>query len=57
LVQAPTNGKIFFFQKLIKSSAVLSQPLEPFVEKIIFYLDKEYGSFKGSPKFPQFLYV
>ena len=33
---------------------MLSQPLEPFVEKIISYLDEEYGSFKGAPKFPQF---
>jgi len=42
------------FSKINQRSAVLSQPLEPFVEKIITYLDEEYGSFKGAPKFPQF---
>ena len=42
------------FSKINQRSAVLSQPLEPFVEKIISYLDEEYGSFKGAPKFPQF---
>ena len=33
------------FSKINQRSAVLSQPLEPFVEKIITYLDEEYGSF------------
>ena len=42
------------FSKINQRSAVLNQPLEPFVEKIISYLDEEYGSFKGAPKFPQF---
>ena len=42
------------FSKINQKSAVLNQPLEPFVEKIISYLDEEYGSFKGAPKFPQF---
>ena len=42
------------FSQINQRSAVLSQPLEPFVEKIISYLDEEYGSFKGAPKFPQF---
>ena len=42
------------FSKINQRSAVLYQPLEPFVEKIIPYLDEEYGSFKGAPKFPQF---
>ena len=42
------------FSKINQRAAVLSQPLEPFVEKIISYLDEEYGSFKGAPKFPQF---
>ena len=37
-----------------KIIAQAPQPLEPFVEKIISYLDEEYGSFKGAPKFPQF---
>ncbi len=52
IAQAPQMQDIF--SKINQRSAVLSQPLEPFVEKIISYLDKEYGSFKGSPKFPQF---
>ena len=42
------------FSKINQRSAVLSQSLEPFVEKIISYLDEEYGGFKGAPKFPQF---
>ena len=50
--QAPQMQDIF--SKINQRSAVLSQPLEPFVEKIITYLDEEYGSFKGAPKFPQF---
>ena len=52
IAQAPQMQEIF--SKINQRSAVLSQPLEPFVEKIISYLDKEYGSFKGAPKFPQF---
>ena len=50
--QAPQMQEVF--SKINQKSAVLSQPLEPFVEKIISYLDVEYGSFKGAPKFPQF---
>ena len=50
--QAPQMQDIF--SKINQRSAVLSQPLEPFVEKIITYLDEENGSFKGAPKFPQF---
>ena len=42
------------FGKINQKSAVLNQPLEPFVEKIIRHLDIENGSFKGAPKFPQF---
>ncbi len=42
------------FDKINQRSAVLDQPLEPFVEKIINYLDEKNGSFKGAPKFPQF---
>ena len=42
------------FSKINQRSAVLNQPLLPFVDKIISYLDEEYGSFKGAPKFPQF---
>ena len=42
------------FDELNRKTSVLSQPLEPFVERIIQYLDKENGGFKGAPKFPQF---
>ena len=52
IAQAPQMQDIF--SKINQRSAVLIQPLEPFVEKIISYLDVEYGSFKGAPKFPQF---
>ena len=52
IAQAPQMQDIF--SQINQRSAVLSQPLEPFVEKIIPYLDEEYGSFKGAPKFPQF---
>jgi Highly conserved protein containing a thioredoxin domain len=52
IAQAPQMQDIF--SKINQRSAVLSQPLEPFVEKIISYLDEENGSFKGAPKFPQF---
>ena len=52
IAQAPQMQTVF--SKINQKSAVLSQSLEPFVEIIITYLDEEYGSFKGSPKFPQF---
>jgi len=52
LAQAPQVKEIF--TKINQRSAVLNQPLEPFVEKIINYLDENNGSFKGAPKFPQF---
>jgi len=52
IAQAPQMQDIF--SKINQRSAVLNQPLEPFIEKIITYLDEEYGSFKGAPKFPQF---
>ena len=42
------------FKDLNKKNAILKQSLEPFVEKIIKYLDNENGGFKGSPKFPHF---
>ena len=42
------------FDELNRKTSVLNQPLEPFVERIIQYLDKENGGFKGAPKFPQF---
>ena len=50
--QAPQVRKIFL--NINQRSSVLKQSLEPFVEKILPYLDKENGSFKGAPKFPQF---
>ena len=50
--QAPQMQNIF--TKINQRSAVLDQPLLPFVDKIISYLDEENGSFKGAPKFPQF---
>ncbi len=52
LDQAPQMQEIF--SKINQRSAVLNQPLEPFLEKIITHLDKDNGSFKGAPKFPQF---
>ena len=42
------------FDELNRKTSVLNQPLEPFVERIIQYLDKENGGFKWAPKFPQF---
>ena len=42
------------FDELNRKTSVLNQPLEPFVERIIQYLDKENGGFNGAPKFPQF---
>ena len=42
------------FKELNRKNAVLKQDLEPYAEKIIQYLDKENGGFKGAPKFPQF---
>ncbi len=42
------------FRELNKKNAVLKQDLEPYVEKIINYMDEINGGFKGAPKFPQF---
>ena len=42
------------FKDLNRKNAVLSQDLEPYAEKILQYLDKDNGGFKGAPKFPQF---
>ena len=42
------------FNELNKKNAVLKQNLEPFVERILQYLDEKNGGFKGAPKFPQF---
>ena len=54
LAQAPQVKEIF--SKINQRSAVLNQPLEPFVEKIINYLDENNGSFKGA-KVPPILFV
>ncbi len=42
------------FRNLNQKNAVLKQDLEPYIEKIINYIDNENGGFKGAPKFPQF---
>ena len=42
------------FKDLNRKNAVLKQDMEPYAEKIIQYLDRENGGFKGAPKFPQF---
>ncbi len=42
------------FRDLNRKNSVLKQELEPYASKIIQYLDKENGGFKGAPKFPQF---
>ena len=52
IAQAPQMQSIFL--SINQKSAVLNQSLEPFLDKIISYLDEKNGSFKGAPKFPQF---
>ena len=42
------------FKELNRKNSVLKQDTEPYVHKIIQYLDEENGGFKGAPKFPQF---
>lgn len=42
------------FKELNRKDSVLKQDYEPYVEKIIQYLDPDNGGFKGAPKFPQF---
>ena len=42
------------FKELNRKNSVLKQNVEPYVDKIINYLDEENGGFKGAPKFPQF---
>ena len=55
LIISIENKKILIKPKeLNKKTAVLKQDLEPFVERIMDYLDNENGGFKGAPKFPQF---
>tara|TARA_Y100000590_G_scaffold438907_1_gene562277 strand:+ start:130 stop:2079 length:1950 start_codon:yes stop_codon:yes gene_type:complete len=48
------NQMRIVFKELNKKNAVLKQDLEPYVEKIINYMDEVNGGFKGAPKFPQF---
>ncbi len=42
------------FRNLNQKNAVLKQDLNPFIDKIINYIDEVNGGFKGAPKFPQF---
>ncbi len=42
------------FNEINSKNAVLNQDLEPFVEKILQYMDNDNGGFQGAPKFPQF---
>ena len=52
IAQAPQMQKVF--EELNKKTAVLNQPLEPLIEKILPHIDEVNGGFKGAPKFPQF---
>ena len=52
IAQAPQIQKVF--EELNKKTAVLNQPLEPLIEKILPHIDEVNGGFKGAPKFPQF---
>ncbi len=42
------------FKEINSKNAVVNQDLEPFVEKILQYMDNINGGFQGAPKFPQF---
>ncbi len=42
------------FKELNRKDSILKQDFEPYIEKIIQYLDEKNGGFKGAPKFPQF---
>ena len=42
------------FKELNRRNSVLKQDTEPYVQKIIQYLDVVNGGFQGAPKFPQF---
>ncbi len=53
IIQQKSQMEIVF-KELNKKNAVLKQNLEPFVERILQYLDEKNGGFKGAPKFPQF---
>ena len=44
------------FKEFNLKTAVIKQDVEPLVEKILQYMDKKNGGFKGAPKFPQ-LYI
>ena len=52
IAQAPQMQKVF--EELNRKTAVLNQPLEPLIEKILPNTDEVNGGFKGAPKFPQF---
>ena len=41
-------------QNIDHKNSVIKQEIEPYVQKIIQYLDNENGGFIGAPKFPQF---
>ena len=42
------------FKEFNRKDSVLKQDYEPYVEKIIQYIDEDNGGLKGAPKFPQF---
>ncbi len=42
------------FKEFNRKDSVLKQDYEPYVEKILQYLDEDNGGLKGAPKFPQF---
>jgi len=42
------------FKEFSRKDSVLKQDYEPYVEKIIQYIDEDNGGLKGAPKFPQF---
>jgi len=42
------------FKDFNRKDSVLKQDYEPYVEKIIQYIDEDNGGLKGAPKFPQF---
>ena len=42
------------FKEFNRKDSILKQDYEPYVEKILQYLDEDNGGLKGAPKFPQF---
>ena len=53
IIQQKSQMEIVF-KELNNKNPVLKQNLEPFVERLLQYLDEKNGGFKGAPKFPQF---